>query len=331
MNELIHNKGTGVIFSPTDVRDRPYLASSVAPEILPAIYKTDTSMFPVLDQFQIPACVSHTFARLMQIYWYKKTGKIINFSPRFLHAYTSPGMAPSDGRDPRVVAKACVTVGCCTTDLLPNDTQLDEATYQNVPITQAMLDEAKQYAMPPFQFVPIDSYDIRHAIYHNGGVALCFQVGKEWWTAVDGTVTYDPAKINPLRAPQVVISGHEVTGEHWKNIEGLENEWGTGWNEGGYGEYDISNYQPTQVIVFVDPTLDFNPSTPNTQYIFTRDLSFGSVGQDVVQLQQRLGVTPTFPIFGPKTKAAVIAYQIANQIVPAVGYCGAITRASLNK
>jgi hypothetical protein len=71
-----------------------------------------------------------------------------------------------------------------------------------------------------------------------------------------------------------------------------------------------------------------------TKKLFLKDLKLGSFGTDVKYLQARLGMpmdTFGFGIFGLKTKAAVIAYQKANNITPAVGYCGQITRASLNK
>src|ERR1035437_2173423 len=166
--------GLGAVLT-QDTRDFKYIAAAGLPEILPITYKTDTSMFPVLMQASIPACVSHAWVRLMQIYWYKKTGKVINFSPRFLHALTSPGMGDSDGRDPRVVGNALISVGCCTEATLPNDTSLDSHTYTRVPITAAMLDEAKQYKIPAYSFINIDQYSIRHAIYHKGAVAFLFQ------------------------------------------------------------------------------------------------------------------------------------------------------------
>lgn len=64
-------------------------------------------------------------------------------------------------------------------------------------------------------------------------------------------------------------------------------------------------------------------------YVFTRNLGYGYAGNDVIQLQKRLGVIPTWYIFGPKTYAAVVAYQKAHGITP-TGFVGPLTRASLN-
>lgn len=66
--------------------------------------------------------------------------------------------------------------------------------------------------------------------------------------------------------------------------------------------------------------------------VFNRDLSFGMSGQDVLDLQKRLGVDfSTAPgTFGPRTLAAVVKYQLSQGITP-TGYVGPKTRAALNK
>ena len=77
---------------------------------------------------------------------------------------------------------------------------------------------------------------------------------------------------------------------------------------------------------------------------FTRDLKLGMKGLDVKLLQQFLN-THGFPVskkgvgskgrenttFGPATKAALVRFQKANKIVPAVGYFGPKTQAAISK
>lgn len=72
-----------------------------------------------------------------------------------------------------------------------------------------------------------------------------------------------------------------------------------------------------------------------TTTTFTRSLTVGSTGPDVVALQSWL-ISQGYSIpagatgyFGAQTRAAVIAYQLAKGITPAVGYFGPITRASV--
>ena len=71
---------------------------------------------------------------------------------------------------------------------------------------------------------------------------------------------------------------------------------------------------------------------------FTKDLTLGSEGAEVIELQKVLiaegyltmpkGVSMGY--FGALTKAAVIKYQLKNNIKPAAGYVGSITRGVLN-
>lgn len=78
-------------------------------------------------------------------------------------------------------------------------------------------------------------------------------------------------------------------------------------------------------------------------YTFTRNLTVGSTGEDVRELQKFLnangftvsssgagsaGSESTY--FGPATRAALAKYQAANGISPAAGYFGPITRTNVN-
>jgi len=86
-----------------------------------------------------------------------------------------------------------------------------------------------------------------------------------------------------------------------------------------------------------------SPKAPFKQFIFQRNLSFGQSGADVKELQKFLNARgfkvsvsgPGAPgqetlKFGPATRAAVIKFQKANNIKPAVGYFGPITRKKAN-
>ncbi len=84
------------------------------------------------------------------------------------------------------------------------------------------------------------------------------------------------------------------------------------------------------------------PITVGSTLTLSRNLSLGMSGDDVRALQVFLnakgytvalsgagsvGLESTY--FGPATRAAVIKYQLAKNISPAIGYVGSITRASL--
>ncbi len=85
-------------------------------------------------------------------------------------------------------------------------------------------------------------------------------------------------------------------------------------------------------------------SSAGASYTFSTNLSVGSKGPDVMNLQKVLNMSSDTQVsasgagspgnetstFGPATKAAVMKFQNKNGITPAVGYVGPITRAKLN-
>lgn len=90
------------------------------------------------------------------------------------------------------------------------------------------------------------------------------------------------------------------------------------------------------------PSTASSSSTGSSTVNLSRDLFEGKSGDDVRALQKVLNalgftVAPTgngssgseTTYFGPATKAAVIKFQVARGITPAVGYVGMITRAAL--
>jgi peptidoglycan hydrolase-like protein with peptidoglycan-binding domain len=91
------------------------------------------------------------------------------------------------------------------------------------------------------------------------------------------------------------------------------------------------------------PTTPSTPTTVPALTTFTRDLQLGDTGSDVLALQQYLN-THGFIVakngagspghetttFGPATEAALIKFQKAQGITPAVGYFGPMTRKEVN-
>ncbi len=76
-------------------------------------------------------------------------------------------------------------------------------------------------------------------------------------------------------------------------------------------------------------------SATSTKQGFTRDLTIGSRGSDVLELQQFLNQQgfffgPFFGYFGPVTQKALIEYQKMSGITPAWGYFGPKTRTHVN-
>ena len=126
---------------PADITKNPIEWSENRNEIM--------SKLTVFNQRKIPACVAHSTVTMMQVQWYMHTGKMINFSPRFLDilSWTSD-LDLYDGRDATVVMNIAAKIGCCTEDLLPNDTTLPIEVYRDRKIiTKAMMKEASKYKL----------------------------------------------------------------------------------------------------------------------------------------------------------------------------------------
>lgn len=123
---------------------------------LPDSFEHDISMLTCFNQREIPACVAHATVSQMQWHWYQKIGRVINFSPRFLDIMSwTDGLGLHGGRDPNVVMDLSYKIGCCTEDLLPNDTTLSIEKYRDKSlITQQMIDEAFKFRMEILGLVP---------------------------------------------------------------------------------------------------------------------------------------------------------------------------------
>jgi len=93
----------------------------------------------------------------MRYFWLAKTGKIIQFSPRFLDILSwTEDLDLNDGRDPDVVLELARMVGCCTEALLPNDTTLPIERYRDRSIiTSEMMAEAYTYRLKNYYWASI--------------------------------------------------------------------------------------------------------------------------------------------------------------------------------
>lgn len=190
--------------------------------------------------------------------------------------------------------------------------------------------------------LPTDAQSLAKGISDSVSGVICrYEVGEEWWTARDGRISWATADIDPLRPPAQVISGHGIGSSRFdfsvtQNVE-HPNTWGILWNDKNQGRGNANHltYKCTEAWI---PYYDAAPTPTPQPFIFTQDMQYGQTTQDIVQLQKRLGVAPTSGYYGPITKQAVLAYQIAKGI-PLSWYerywlagsvCGAKTRAALN-
>lgn len=179
--------------------------------------------------------------------------------------------------------------------------------------------------LPGYAAVDVtDPQKIAQAINESEAGILCmYRAGDTWFTP-----SWLPKDINPLRKPNPWTSGHAIIMnmfDYTGNLmQKLSNTWGIAWNLKGCADINYSNYsmQEAWSILRQAPVIPV--------YKFNHNLWFGKSDPDNVELQRRLGVSPTSVNFGPKTLAAVIKYQNDHGIAPAVGFVGSVTRNSLN-
>lgn len=320
----------GAIESRPDYRSKivAKAVANMAPEILPDAQYTEffRKNGVVLMQGKQPACTSHSIVYLMMLWWYLKTGRIMYFSPRFLHIVSAfPGATPEDGRDPATVLASAKNVGCCTIQSLPNDvTLLNEEYCDPSVITPVMTAEAGLYRIPGYVPIEINQTAIRQAIQTYGAVTILFNIGAEMYTDKYGNITWAQSAIDPLRPPAVIISGHEMTGIGWNNdLEHLINEWSEEWAQQGESDYLMNEWIPfirevwaiAEVPSSVLSTVQGLPAPHEFVHTFTQHLTRGTTGDEVRALQIALSIDGenTYPeingIFGPLTFQAVCLFQ----------------------
>jgi hypothetical protein len=342
MEELL--RATGAYGSGDDYRDHYALAASpLAAGVSVPDFVMPSYMGGILYQRLEPACVSHDIAKLMKLYWYQRTGIWIDFSPRFLDILSDEDWIPLEGgRVPRTVLKIATNIGCCTTKMLPNDTTLPIGRYRDkAVITPAMRAEAAKYKIPGFIYVP--KPHVRNAVSLFGAVSTLFQIGDEFW--IPG---WDKRYTDPMRTPKVVISGHQMATNGFKgNLNNVENHWSEAWGDNGKSRYDqdawspfiLENWAIAQIPPNVKEFLASLPSPSSFHYAFTSNLVQGMQNEQVKFLQVALMILdfmqPVPPdelgIFGPKTAAAVGAFQASRNINPVPSSCGPLTRGELNR
>lgn len=331
--EMMTGMGMGAHLSPADERDWT-LAAVGAPTTYPASCFIDLKWRVASMQGQIGCCVGCTFEEIVaQIVHAMSQATGIPYqelSFRFVYAVCKCLDGIEDqGTYPNLAAKVVRTYGVPLAIYCPNDVTLDHETFvyqrnlANIPAA-AFADALTRRAGADIT-VPLTQEGIQQAITYakanNGGVAILRSIGNTYWTAPDGTVTYDPAKLLPIRVQTQTVSGHEefLYGYDFEPTTNRMriywlNHWSPSWAAKGRGwEYVdvwLKNIGEIRVVVAAIPT------NPNFTYAFKSDMKKGMQGPDVVALQHVLKIEGFFPeaqaftgYYGDVTFNAVLQLQ----------------------
>lgn len=135
---------------------------------------------------------------------------------------------------------------------LPYDQYIAKLQSATDSYIQDLISECSDYKLTGYAQIDVtDLQAIAKAINDSRSGILCrYKVGKEWYTSIDGRTSWNPVDINPLRPPQVVISGHAITGAKFDLTTNtditLANTWGKTWNKQGLGDAMFNVYSPTE-------------------------------------------------------------------------------------
>jgi hypothetical protein len=358
MDNELEKTTTGAVKSTFDYRDSIFATANIAAQAIHQPIQTDFKRFGVLNQKKTPSCVSHSVVKLMELYWYLKTGKIVRLNPQFLHILSVfKGAGPDDGRDTRTVLLMAKKYGCATVETMPINTDVSNAQYCDpANITQEMRDEAIQYAIPGFISIDLTADAFQRAIEQYGAISTLFRVGNTFWTAPDGTITWDKSKIDPIRATSQITSAHQVTAIGAGNSDlnrGL-NSWGEQWNDAGEFNFIFNEWLPYiwEAWAIVNPNpqalqlIQSLPPANQFTHKFQSTIRYGMSNPEVRALQIALAIDGDFDYpeitgnYGNITADAVTRFQTKHNVAPpdviaslrgSRSQVGPATRAKLNE
>lgn len=244
---------SGAVTSPADPRDykdthvRNLLGSSGVPAHQDTNVPTQPTV-PVIYQGQTPSCVPSSRTWGFHYKYFLENGTYLTLSPRMGYALdkAADGVPNEQGTFPRTDLAQFQKLGECSTEDFPNDVTLPLATYQNASLipTQAAID-ALRYNNIQYISVATDPDSIKAAIDDWKVVFLLVQIDAQWWTAPNGTTSWDAKDVLPVRPPTVVTSGHQIAIYGYdENFYYFANSFGNAWGNNGFGTMPIKAYQP---------------------------------------------------------------------------------------
>lgn len=240
--------------------------------------------------------------------------------------YPEPGMIPMEGVS--IPAK----YGVVKNSTLPSDNLTEDILNMHFPRTDAFISEAQEVAGGiPVKLGVIDINTIAELISKGFSVRLCFHFDIKEWTAI----------------PQLLTDGdihHQIIAVDWAIVNGKkciiaqDSCFPNTTYVFPHGLRAITEsflINRCYAATYIKPAIPVPAPLPAPQHIFTIDMGYGEVSNEVTLLQTKLhslgffNVNPT-GYFGGLTKQAVMDYQKAHNILPISGFAGPLTRASLN-
>lgn len=219
-----------------------------APAPVQAPY-SDPTFFqqPILMQGTTPECGGYSLAFVLA-YLLNQQQKL---SGSFAYAFekTIDGVPKIPGTTIKAIGEAAQSEGTCLDSLFPDDggalnpegipTSFGEAS------VSAMKDALTRSGFVPLFLTDLSWNGLQAAISKYKTVIVEAQVGDEWYTAPDGTISWAATDVLPLRPPKKVTDDHFFAlGGKFNALETwFANSWSPEWGANGFG-YFGTNYVP---------------------------------------------------------------------------------------
>lgn len=197
--------------------------------------------------------------------------------------------------------------------------------------SQAILDSEKMYSGGTPVQLPIDIDSIAQALDAGFGVVICCAFPESEWQYV------------PIVTSGIANCDHQIAVVDRTLFQGQKTlvcEDSAFLSTSQNGQRLITEKELLARCYFTGYVRKTNPpaqgAVARPVHTFTTDLEFGMTGSEVLNLQQYLVFKGFLSkdcmtgYFGNLTKQALITLQIENNISPAIGYCGSITRNFIN-
>lgn len=229
----------------------------------------------------------------------------------------------TEGSSALTMLKTAQKYGIPSEEKFPSNTNRSYSDFmKDTNITEAMLADAALHKIPGYAAVGLNEGDLMSAIFSSkGGLVTRMTTGAQWYTDINGNVSWNKKDIEPLRATTQSQGGHLIAQVGYDSSKGLylkdRNSWGDVWCDKG----DVHMFYETIKRDFTE-AWRILPFTPDISFLFTKVLRYGDKNDDVYQLQKLLGFYGFFPWYIPKTKYfgkitanAVKKMQLANGLL----------------
>ncbi len=312
--------------SPRDDRDLK-TSDLIKSDLLLPIYEIDYSSQPVLSQGKKGICTAIALCQMIE----KIFGIRLSYAFLYRVGKRVYDQNKNEGSCLRTMLKTAYNYGLPRYELAPYDVNQSYDDFMNQPdFAPEVYADALNHRIGGFVPVSIDKQSIMKGLMNSVyGLYTRVVCGTNWYSDIHGNITWDKAKINPLRVNTIIGGGHAILKRGYDSTNGFmtrdRNTWSDQWCD--KGEIDIPEFNDMITEAWII-------SKEDVVKPFNIDLKFGMSGDEVKNLQKALKIEGCFNYnitgyFGIITYMAVKTFQKQHGIIN-TGYVGSITRGKLN-